>query len=186
MIPTAAAGIKLDWFPGGALSSGNRQSRSSILQGPASAAVQLTMGLNRFLGHLLCAAMLVVPAICCGEQHVPQAQRQAAVDMVTEAAHGGCVGHARSAAAQTTHAMGPHHEARGGCMGCALLAAASNPDGDRSLLDLPDLPALAPVPVAPVVAADLRGGMLSWRPGPPGHRPSDTPVTRFDRQILPG
>ncbi len=124
--------------------------------------------------HLLIAALLVVPAVCCGGalQSVPQMQSSETL--------GDCPGHAQ---------RGEPVSQQEGCSGCALAEASVN-SADASAeeyvsFDLPELPVglLNSFSLSSFVDTDLGPAMAIRRYGAWG-RP-DTPVTLFDRLLLP-
>lgn len=130
------------------------------------------MNASKTVLHLLITALLVVPAVCCGGglESVPQMQ---SLEMP-----GDCPGHVQ---------RGEPVSQQEGCSGCALTEATVNSTGasadDHVTSDLPDLPAglLYSVALSSVVDAGpavARHGYGSWG------RP-DTPVTLFDRLLLP-
>jgi hypothetical protein len=124
--------------------------------------------------HLLITALLVVPAVCCGGalQSVPQMQSP---EML-----GDCPGHAQ---------RGEPVSQQEGCSGCALTEATVN-SADASAeehvsADLPDFPVgiLNSFSLSSFVDADVGPAVAIRRHGAWG-RP-DTPVTLFDRLLLP-
>jgi len=124
--------------------------------------------------HLLITALLVVPAVCCGGalQSVPQMQ--------TPEMLGDCPGHAQRGEPVTQQK---------GCSGCALAEASVNSaeaSADEYVsADLADFPAglLNSFSLSSFVDADVGSALAIPRYGAWG-RP-DTPVTLFDRLLLP-
>ncbi len=122
--------------------------------------------------HLLITALLVVPAVCCGSALETVSQAQPAEDP------GDCPGHA------------PRDEAvplQEGCAGCALSAAtvhsaqaSADEDGGSPH---PDVFAGGPR-AAPLSTVSEVATALAPRPYRKWH-PPDTPVTLFDRLLLP-
>jgi len=127
---------------------------------------------SRTVLHLLITALLLVPAVCCGSalETVPQAQ--------AAEVSGDCPGHA------------PRDEAvpsQDGCSGCALSAATvhsaqASADEDGGL-GHPDVAAGDPLATL-LSSVSHVATVLVPRPYGQWH-PPDTPVTLFDRLLLP-
>lgn len=137
-------------------------------------------GTRLLIVHVLIAVLVTTPAVCCGQIAAAAADSQvAAASPQTD----DCPGHARTTAAGEA-ARGIGADA---CSGCALLSAIPN-SADQAVPtdDVPDLPWLAVV-TAPE-AGVLRRSSPRDRPEWPGHAlaAADTPVTRFDRLLIPG
>lgn len=130
------------------------------------------MHASRTVLHLLISALLLAPAVCCGSalETVPQAQ-------IAEDA-GDCPGHS------PRDDVVPRQD---GCSGCALGAATVNSaqasaDEDRGS-EQPDVLAGGPLAGPLSIASDLAAALP---PRPYDRwRPPDTPVTLFDRLLLP-
>jgi hypothetical protein len=122
--------------------------------------------------HLLITALLVVPAVCCGGslQSVPQMQ---SLEML-----GDCPGHVQRSE--------PASQGQG-CSGCVLTEATMNSteawDEDRGTPDLSDFPVDLLHCVSLATFVDVGPAVAECRYGT-GGRP-DTPVTLFDRLLLP-
>jgi len=124
--------------------------------------------------HLLITALLVVPAVCCGGalQPVPQ--------LLSPEVPGDCPGHAQ---------RGEPVSQQKGCSGCALAEATVNSaeaSADEYVsADLPDFPVglLNSFPLSSFVDSDIGPALAIPRYGEWGS--SDTPVTLFDRLLLP-
>jgi hypothetical protein len=130
--------------------------------------------------HLLLAALVAAPAVCCGQVAAAGGEPEQAAPTL---APDDCPGHGRAAAAVGS----PRVVDAADCSGCALPAAIPSPSDQGVVFDdFADVPCVA----AAGASAEARPRCPSsdrWAvrsAAPPGG--TDTPVTRFDQLLIPG